>query len=178
MDCPDKIPPSGTPAWHAETTPLVDVTDQHLGIIVTPGIPTGTIETGTDSVNLDLTHITPRYRSISHSDSCRSHSRSFHQPSCHSSSCHRSSSTYCYCTVTHHIADPHHAEISPEMIVDPEHINQTGTTTNLHRRSSSSSQSTPWKPKDRRNKQVTIDDPPSKYYSPDEQDSDSQDDLN
>ena len=28
-------------------------------IIATPGIPTMTIETGTDSVNLDLTHITP-----------------------------------------------------------------------------------------------------------------------
>ena len=35
--------------WHdAETTPLVDVTDQHLRIIATPGIPTMTIETGTD----------------------------------------------------------------------------------------------------------------------------------
>ena len=45
-------------------------------------------------------------------------------------------------------------------------------------RSSSSSCSTPWKPKDRRHKQVTIDDPPSEYYSLDEQDSDSDDDLN
>ena len=35
--------------------------------------------------------------------------------------------------VTHHITDPHHAEISPEMTVDPEHINQTGTTTNPHK---------------------------------------------
>ena len=45
-------------------------------------------------------------------------------------------------------------------------------------RSSSSSHSTPWKPKDRMHKQVTIDDPPSEYYSLDEQDSDSEDDLN
>ena len=36
----------------------------------------------------------------------------------------------------------------------------------------------PWKNKDRRHKQVTIDDPPSEYYSSDEQDSDSEDDLN
>ena len=36
----------------------------------------------------------------------------------------------------------------------------------------------PWKPKDRKYKQVTIDDPPSEYYSSDEQDSDSEDDLN
>ena len=36
----------------------------------------------------------------------------------------------------------------------------------------------PWKHKDRGHKQVTIDDPPSEYYSSDEQDSDSEDDLN
>ena len=46
--------------WHdTEITPLADMTDQHLRIIATPGIPTMTIETGTDSVNLDLSHITP-----------------------------------------------------------------------------------------------------------------------
>ena len=36
----------------------------------------------------------------------------------------------------------------------------------------------PLKPKDRKYKQVTIDDQPSEYYSSDEQDSDSEDDLN
>ena len=34
--------------------------------------------------------------------------------------------------MTHHITDPHHTDISPEMIVDPEHINPLGTTTNMH----------------------------------------------
>ena len=34
------------------------MTDQHLRI-ATPGILTMTIETGTDSANLDLAHITP-----------------------------------------------------------------------------------------------------------------------
>ena len=43
----------------AEITPLADMTDQHLRIIATPGIPTVTIETDTDSVDLDSTHITP-----------------------------------------------------------------------------------------------------------------------
>ena len=43
----------------AEITPLADMTDQHLRIIATPGILTMTIETGTDSANLDPTHITP-----------------------------------------------------------------------------------------------------------------------
>ena len=42
----------------AGTTPLVGMTDQHLRIIATPGIPTMTIGTDTDSVDLDLTHIT------------------------------------------------------------------------------------------------------------------------
>ena len=41
-----------------ETTPLVGKTDQHLRIIATPSIPTMTIETGTDSVNPNLAHIT------------------------------------------------------------------------------------------------------------------------
>ena len=36
----------------------------------------------------------------------------------------------------------------------------------------------PWKPKDREYKQATIGDPLSEYYSSDEQDSDSGDDLN
>ena len=36
----------------------------------------------------------------------------------------------------------------------------------------------PWRNKDRRHKQFTIDDPPSEYYSSDEQDSDSKDNLN
>ena len=64
------------------------------------------------------------------------------------------------------------------MTVDPEHINPTNAHYKPSQRSSSSSQPTPWKPKDRRYKQVTIDDPPSEYYSSDEQDSDSEDDLN
>ena len=34
--------------------------------------------------------------------------------------------------VTHHITDPHHADISLEMTGDPKHINPTGNTTNLH----------------------------------------------
>ena len=45
--------------WHdTGITPLVDVTGQHLGT-ATPDILTVTIETGTDSADLDLTHVTP-----------------------------------------------------------------------------------------------------------------------
>ena len=34
---------------------------------------------------------------------------------------------------THHIADPHHTGISPEMTVDSEHTNPTNTITNPHK---------------------------------------------
>ena len=45
-------------------------------------------------------------------------------------------------------------------------------------RSSSTLQASSWKHKDKRHKQVTINDPPSEYYSSDDNDSDSEDDLN
>ena len=45
-------------------------------------------------------------------------------------------------------------------------------------RLSYSSDQTAWKTKDRKQKQVTIDDPPSEYYSSDEQASKSDEDLN
>ena len=109
-------------------------------------------------------------------DSHRSHSRSFHRPSCHSSSCHRSSSTYCYCWDT-----PHHRSSSCRNFSQDSSRSITHKSNKHHykpaQRSSSISQSTPWEPKDRRYKQVTIDDPPSEYYSSDEQYSDSEDDL-
>ena len=55
-DCPDKIPPSGMPTDIGTTTP-VDMIDQHLGVIITPGITTMTIEIGTGSADLDLAPI-------------------------------------------------------------------------------------------------------------------------
>ena len=155
----------------AGITPLVDVTGQHLRT-ATPDILTVTIETGTDSANLNLAHITP-----DHSDSHSSHSRSFHQPSCCSSLHHRSSSTYCYCHDTPHCRSSSHRHLSRE-----DSRPRTHRSSKQHyksaQRSSSSSQSMPWKPKDRRHKQVTIDNPPSEYYCLEEQDSDSEDDLN
>ena len=42
--------------------------------------------------------------------------------------------------MTHHIADPHHADISPEMTVDPEHIDPSRQHYKPAQRSSSSSQ--------------------------------------
>ena len=142
---------------NAEITPLVDMTDQHLKT-ATPGVLTMTIETGTDSANLDLAHITPDI-GVSHTDSHRSHSRSFHRSSHHNSSHHRSSSTYCYCHDT-----PHCRSSSCRHFSRDDSRSRTHRFSRQHykptQRSSSSSQSTPWKPKDRMHKQVTIDNPP------------------
>ena len=116
----------------AETTPLVDMTDQHLGIIATPGVPTVTIETGTDSVDPSLTHITPDKGvtvAVILTEAILDHFTSPHTIAL----CATGAQVHTTTAMTHHITDPHHTEISLEMTVDPEHINPTGTTIDLHK---------------------------------------------
>ena len=79
---------------------------------------------------------------------------------------------------THHTADLHHAEISPEMTVDLGHTNPTNTITKPHKDHLPVHIQHPGSLRDRKYKQITIDDPPSEYYNSDEQESDSEDDLN
>ena len=80
--------------------------------------------------------------------------------------------------MTHHI----HRSSSPRNFSQDDSRFQPHKSCKQHykpaQRSSSSLQTTPWKNKDRRHKQVKIDNPSSEYYSSDEQDSDSKDDLN
>ena len=127
-DCPDKIPPSGIPARCRDNN-------------------TNRCDRSTSWSNNHTRHYhhnhrdkhrlsrsqshshNPRYRSNSRSDSHRSHSRSFHWPWCHSSSCHRQLEHIPTTAKTHHTADPHHAGISPEMTVDPEHAHPANTIT-------------------------------------------------
>ena len=116
----------------AGTTPLVGVTDQHLRIIATPGITIMTIGTGTDSVALNLTHITLDIGvtvAVTLTEVILDHFTSPHAITLHATGAPAHTTT----AETHHIADPHHAGISHEMIVDPEHINPTNTITNPHR---------------------------------------------
>ena len=119
--------------WHnAEITPLADMTDQHLGIIATPGILTVTIETGTDSANLDLAHITPDIGVtvvVIPTEAILDHFIDLHAIA----PCITGVPAHTATAVTHHIADPHHADISPEMTVDPEHINPAGNIINPHK---------------------------------------------
>ena len=118
--------------YNAGTTPLVDVTDQHLRIIATPGVPMVTIETGTDSVDLNLTHVTLDIGvtvAVILTEAILDHFTGPHAIAF----CATGAQAHTTTAVTLHIVDPHHAEISPEMTVDPEHINPTGTTTNPHK---------------------------------------------
>ena len=92
VDCPDKIPPSGMPAWCRNNTS--SRRDRSVSL---------NSHARCSSTNHRDGHIfsqswshsyNPRQRSNSCSDSHSSCSWSFHQPLCHSSSHHRISSTY------------------------------------------------------------------------------------
>ena len=108
------------------------MTDHHLGTIATPGIPTVIIGTDTGSVIPDPTHITLDTGVTAAMTPTRV------APDCvidpHIIALHATGAPVHITTAaTHHITDPHHTGISPGMTVDPEHINPTSTTTNLHK---------------------------------------------
>ena len=108
------------------------MTDQHLKIIATPGVPTMTIGTGTDSVDLNLTHITLDIGvtvAVILTEVIPDHFTNHHAIALHATGAQAHTTT----AKTHHITDPHHAGTSPEMTVDPEHINPTSTITNQHK---------------------------------------------
>ena len=79
---------------------------------------------------------------------------------------------------TPHTADPHHVGVSSEITVDLGHTHHKNTITKHQQDCLPALIKQSGKPKDRKYKQVTIDDPPSEYYSSDEQASNSEDDLN
>ena len=82
--------------------------------------------------------------------------------------------------MTHHTTDPHHSDTSVERPVDPEHIGLAGNIINQHEDHLPVCKECLGKTRTEgtNRSQFTIDDPPSEYYSSDEQDSDSEDDLN
>ena len=118
--------------YDAEITPPADMTDQHLGIIVTPGVPTMTIETDTDLANLNPAHLTPDLGVtvvVIPIEAVLNHFINLHTIAPHVTGVPAHTATI----VTHLIADPHHADISPEMTVDPKCINPTDNTTSQHK---------------------------------------------
>ena len=115
----------------AKITPLADMTDQHLGT-ATPGIPTMTTETGMDSVALDPAHITPDIGVtgiVIPAEAILDQFINLHTVA----PCVTGVPAHTAIVVTYHIADPHHADIFPEMTADPECINPTGNIINLHK---------------------------------------------
>ena len=79
---------------------------------------------------------------------------------------------------TPHTEDPHHTEVFPGIAVDPDLALHTNMTTKHHQNCLTAPTGQPGKTKDKKYKQVTIDDPPSDYYSSDDQSSKSDEDLN
>ena len=111
--------------WHdAGITPLVDVTGQHLKT-ATADILSATIETGTDSADLNLTHTTPDIEVtvvVIPTEAILYHFIDPHAiaPLITEVPAHTATA------MTHHIADPHHIDIYSEETVDPEHISPAG----------------------------------------------------
>ena len=110
----------------AGTRTLVDMIDQHLRVIITPGITTMTIEIGTGSADLDLAPVilcirvtvtvtltevtlypfTDPHATVHHATEAQAHTAT---------------------AKTHHTTDPHHAGVPSEMTADPEHAHPTNT---------------------------------------------------
>ena len=122
----------------AETTPPVGMTDPHLGIIVTPGIPTVIIGTDTGSVFPSATHPTLDTgvtAAMTPTGVTPDHFIDLHVVALHATGAPAHIAT----AATHHITDPHPAGTSPKMTVEPECINPTSQHYKLAQGSSSSS---------------------------------------
>ena len=150
-----------------EVTPPVGMIDPHLGIIATTGIPTMIIEISTGSVVPNPAHTildTGLTATMTPTGVTTDHFIDLHVVAPHTTEAQFHTTT----TVPHHIADPHPVE----------NFSQDDSRSQLHKShkqhykpaqgSSSSSQTTPWKNKDRSTQQVTIDDPSSQYCSSDD----------
>ena len=112
----------------AGTTTLVDMIDQHLGVIITPGITTVTIEIGTGLADLNLTLITLGIGvtvTVTLTGVTLDPFTDPHATAHHATEARAHTAT----TKTHHTADPHHAGVSPEMTADPEHAHPANTIT-------------------------------------------------
>ena len=114
----------------AGITHLVDVTGHHLRT-ATPDVLTVTMETGTDSANLDLTHITPDIEVtviVIPAEAILDHFINLHTIA----PCITKVPAHTTTAMTHHIADPHHIDIYPGETVDPKHVSPAGNIINQH----------------------------------------------
>ena len=115
--------------YATEVTPLVGMTDPHLGIIATTGIHTMIIKIGTGSVIPDPTHTildTEVTVTMTPAGVAPDHFIDLHVIALHTTEAQVHTTT----TTTHHIADPHPVEIFPKMTADLDHTNPTNNITN------------------------------------------------
>ena len=163
--------------WHAAgLAPMTGVEDPPLDVIVTPNIHTMIIRIDPDSVTPDLAPITTDTGVVATRTPIEvtpDHSIDLPIAVSHNTKALVPTTT----TATHLTADLHLIGILPEMTADLD-INLRKQHYRPAQGPSSTSQASSWKHKDRRHKQVTIDDPLSEYYSSDDNDSDSEDELN
>ena len=167
MDCPDKILPSGMPAC------------------CRPG-PSKRSRRSSSRYNSHTSHSRHEHRRSWHSHSrSRPHNHSYRSSSCHdphrsrSRSFHRSS--HCHFSHDRSSSSHHHCRDTPHHRQSTSRHASRDDSRSCHRTRKQQykpSQGSSWKSKDRKYKQVTIDDPPSDYYSSDDNDRTSDDDLN
>ena len=163
--------------WHGtEVTPTTGMIDPPLDIIATPDVPTMITRIDPGSVIPDPTHITIAIgvaAVMTPVGATPGHSTDLPNVVSHATEAQVPTTI----AMTHHTTDLHPIGIFPKMPADL-NTNHKKQHYKPVQGSSSTSQATPWKHKDKRHKQVSIDDPPSEYYSSDDHDSDSEDDLN
>ena len=116
----------------AEITPPVGMIDPHLGIIATTDVPTMITEVGKGSVIPDAIHMTLDTgvtAAMTPAGVAPDHFIDLHIIALHATEAQVHTAT----TMTHHIADPHPIEISPEMTADPNYTNPASNITKQHK---------------------------------------------
>ena len=102
----------------AETKTLVAMIDPYLGVTITIGIITMTIEIGTGPADLNITHITLDIGvtvTVSLTEVALEHFTDPHTAAHHATEAQAHTITAEIC----HTADPHHAGVFPKITVDP-----------------------------------------------------------
>ena len=160
----------------AGLTPMTGMIDPPLDIIATPDIHTmitridpGSVVPGPVPITIDIGVAAIR----TPIEAAPGHSTDLPNTVSHATEAQVPTAT----AATHCTTDLHLIGILPMMTADLD-TNPKNKHHRLAQGSLSTLQATPWKHKEKRHKQVTIDDPPSEYYSSDDHDSDSEDDLN
>ena len=158
------------------TTTLLDMIDKHLRVIITPGITTLTIMIGTGSVDLDLT---PKILDIGVTVIVTLAEVTLDPFTNPHAAAHHATEGQAHTTTaeTHHTADPHHAGVSPKMTADPEHAHPENTITKPQKDHLPVHIQHPGSLRTGSTNRLQLMTHHQSYYSSDEQDSDSEDDL-